>query len=206
MPPVRIVIADDHPVYRDGLRHELGRKFDIVGEAADAKDAVRIIRETKPDVVACDLDMPGGGGIAVAAAVGDVSHVVILTVHENERNVLDAISAGALGYLLKTASSEELREAFTIAAKGEPVFSPKLAGLVLGEFRRLAKRAGLTPLTDREREVLLLVAQGMNYKQIAGELVISARTAENHVRNILGKLHLSRRDELVRYAVDHGLR
>ena len=125
--------------------------------------------------------------------------------HENERNVLDAISAGAR----LSAEDRFVRGAagaFEVAAKGEPVFSPKLAGLVLGEFRRLAKRAGLTPLTDREREVSLLVAQGMNYKQIAGELVISARTAENHVRNILGKLHLNRRDELVRYAVDHGLR
>lgn len=206
MPAIKILLADDHPVYRDGLRHELGSGFKVVGEAADAKETVRLVRELKPDVVACDLDMPGGGGIAVAAAVGEIVHVVIVTVHENERNVLDAIGAGALGYLLKTASSDELRSAFKTAAKGEPVFSPKLAGLVLGEFRRLAKQAGLTPLTEREREVLLLVAQGMNYPQIAGELVISARTAENHVRNILGKLHLSRRDELVRYAVDHGLR
>ena len=206
MAPVRIVLADDHPVYRDGLRHELGDGFEVVGEAADAVEAVAVIRETMPDVVACDLDMPGGGGLTVAASVGDVSRVVILTVHETERAALDAIGAGAVGYLLKTSSAEELRDMFRRAANGEPVFSPRLAMLVLGEFRRLAKAAGASPLTAREREVLLLVARGMTYPQIGGELHISARTAENHVRNILSKLHLSRRDQLIRYAVDHGLK
>jgi len=204
--PIRIVLADDHPVYRDGLRHELGAGFDVVGEASDAPEAVAVVRATSPQVVACDLDMPGGGGLAVAASVGEVTRVVILTVHETERAVLDAVGAGAVGYLLKTASADELRDWFRRAAGGEPVFPPKLAALLLGEFRLLARAAGTNPLTEREREVLILVARGMTQPQIAAQLFISARTVESHVRNILTKLHLSRRDELVRYAVDHGLR
>jgi DNA-binding NarL/FixJ family response regulator len=130
----------------------------------------------------------------------------MLTVSEQERDLLDCVAAGAVGYMLKSTPGPELRAAARTAAKGEPVFSATLASLVLGEFRKLAKAAtGENPLSDREREVLTHVARGYTYKDIGEQLFISPKTVENHVRNILGKLHLSRRQELIRYAVEHGI-
>jgi len=156
-------------------------------------------------VVVCDLHMPGGG-LQVVKACAEQVPIVMLTVSEAERDVLDAVAAGAVGYLTKSTSSDELRAGLRRAASGEPVFSASLAALVLGEFRRMAKAAGpVQPLSDREREVLSLVARGLTYKEIGAQLFIAEKTVENHVRNILGKLHLSRRAELVRYAVDHGI-
>ncbi len=203
--PLRVVLADDHAVLRAGLRSELGDGFHVVGEADDAEGAIDVINGRKPDLVVCDLHMPRGGGLAVVRACATIAPIVILTVSEAERDLLDAVAAGAAGYLLKTTPIDELRREFVRAAKGEPVFSPSLAALVLGEFRRLAKTAGANPLSDREREVLQLVARGHPYARIGTDLGISAKTAENHVRNILGKLHLSRRADLVRYAVEHGI-
>jgi DNA-binding NarL/FixJ family response regulator len=202
---IRTVLCDDHAVVRSGLKAELGERFQVVGEADDAGGAIDVIAAHRPDLVVCDLLMPGGGGLAVVKASATICPIVILTVSEAERDLLDAVAAGAAGYLVKTTPPDELRDALAKAAAGEPVFSPSLAGLVLGEFRRLAKAAGGDPLTDREREVLTLVARGASYGEIGHELGISPRTAENHVRNILGKLHLSRRADLVRYAVDHGI-
>lgn len=204
--PVRIVLADDHAIWRSGLRGELGDNFHVVGEAADADEAIAVIGDTTPDLVVCDLHMPGGGGIKVAKECGGHTKVVILTVSEAERDLLDAVAAGALGYLVKTTPPDELRRALWDASKGEPVFSPQLASLVLGEFRRLAKAtAPVQALSDREREVLQYVARGHTYKEIGEQLYISPKTVENHVRNILSKLHLSRRQELIRFAVDHGI-
>ena len=203
--PIRTVLADDHELVRSGLRGELGDGFEIVGEADDAEGAVDVITARSPDLVVCDLHMPRGGGLAVVQRCATVCPIVILTVSEAERDLLDAVAAGAAGYLLKTTPVDELRDALAAAASGEPVFSPSLAALVLGEFRRLAKAADADPLTEREREVLQFVARGKTYKEIGVALEISPRTAENHVRNILGKLHLSRRSDLVRYAVEHGL-
>ena len=203
--PVRVVLADDHDLVRAGLRAELGDAFLVVGEADDAEGAVDVIEARRPDLVVCDLHMPRGGGLRVVERCATVCPIVILTVSESERDLLDAVAAGAAGYLLKTASAAEVREALLAAAGGEPVFSPSLAALVLGEFRRLAGTSTASPLTEREREVLQLVARGHRYAEIARELSISPKTAENHVRNILGKLHLTRRSDLVRYAVRHGL-
>jgi DNA-binding NarL/FixJ family response regulator len=203
--PLRVVLADDHAVLRAGLRSELGFGFQVVGEADDAEGAIDVINARKPDLVVCDLHMPRGGGLAVVRACATIAPIVILTVSEAERDLLDAVAAGAAGYLLKTTATDELRREFVRAAKGEPVFSPSLAALVLGEFRRLAKTAGANPLSEREREVLQLVARGHPYARIGTDLGISAKTVENHVRNILGKLHLSRRADLVRYAVEHGI-
>jgi DNA-binding NarL/FixJ family response regulator len=203
--PVRTVIADDHDLVRSGLRAELGDAFDVVGEADDAEGAIDVITARRPDLVVCDLHMPRGGGLAVVQRCAPVCPIVILTVSEAERDLLDAVAAGAAGYLVKTTPVAELRTALLAAAEGEPVFSASLAALVLGEFRRLAKAADANPLTDREREVLQYVARGRTYREIGTELGISPKTAENHVRNILGKLHLSRRSDLVRYAVEHGL-
>lgn len=202
---IRTVLADDHAVVRSGMRAELGDRFQVVGEADDAPGAIDVIAAHRPDLVVCDLQMPGGGGLAVVRASATIAPIVILTVSQAERDLLDAVAAGAAGYLLKTTPPAELRAELERAAAGEPVFSPTLAGLVLGEFRRMARSEGTNPLSEREREVLTYVARGAPYAEIGRELGISPRTAENHVRNILGKLHLSRRADLVRYAVDHGL-
>lgn len=161
--PLRVVLADDHAVLRAGLRSELGDGFHVVGEADDAEGAIDVINGRRPDLVVCDLHMPRGGGLAVVRACATIAPIVILTVSEAERDLLDAVAAGAAGYLLKTTPTDELRREFMRAARGEPVFSPSLAALVLGEFRRLAKTAGANPLSDREREVLQLVARGHPY-------------------------------------------
>ena len=203
---VKLVVADDHAIWRSGLRAELGDGFWVVDEAGTATEAIAAVERHTPDLVVCDLHMPDGGGIAVAKAVGTKVPVVMLTVSEAERDLLDAVAAGAVGYLLKTTPPDELARALRRAADGEPVFSPQLAALVLGEFRRMAKASGpVQPLSDREREVLQYVARGHTYREIGGQLFIAEKTVENHVRNILGKLHLNRRQELVRYAVEHGI-
>ncbi len=206
MAPVTVVLADDHPIWRTGVARDLGDGFRVVVEADSAEEAIAQIRAHKPDLVVCDLHMPGGGGIKVAQACGEETRIVILTVSEQERDLLDAVAAGAVGYLVKSIPGDELRANLVRAAQGEPVFSPALAALVLGEFRKMSKQSsGAQPLSEREREVLQLVARGHTYKQIGAELFIAEKTVENHVRNILGKLRLSRKQELIRYALEHGL-
>jgi len=188
------------------VRADLGENFHVVGEAGDADEAIAEIRRTQPDLVICDLHMPGGGGIKVAKECGEDTNIVMLTVSEAERDLLDAVAAGAHGYLVKSTPPEELRQSLWRAAHGEPVFSPQLAALVLGEFRRMAKDSGpVQPLSDREREVLQYVARGHTYREIGEQLFISTKTVENHVGNILKKLHLNRKQELIRYALEHGI-
>lgn len=203
--PIRVIIADDHQIWRSGLRADLGDDFEVVAEAADAHEAIAAIEEYQPDLAVVDLHMGGGGGMTVVVAHASTVPIVILTVSEAERDLLDAVAAGAVGFLTKSTGSDELRAALKSAAAGEPVFSPHLAALVIGEFRRLARNDDTTGLSNREREVLGLVARGHSYRAVAEQLFISPKTVENHVRNILGKLHLNRRQELVRYALDHGL-
>jgi DNA-binding NarL/FixJ family response regulator len=201
-----VVLADDHPIWRDGVRADLGDDFRVVGEAGNADDAIEVIRRTKPDLVVCDVHMPGGGGNKVARTCGEETRIVMLTVSEQERDLLDAVAAGAVGYLVKSTPPAELRAALRKAARGEPVFSPALAALVLGEFRRMVKGStGMQPISEREREVLQLVARGHTYREIGASLFIAEKTVENHVRNILGKLHLNRKQELIRYALEHGI-
>ena len=203
---VRVVVADDHQIWRSGLRADLGDAFAVIGEAGDADEAIAVIRREKPDLVVCDLHMPGGGGLKVAKECGEQTAIVMLTVSEAERDLLDAVAAGAQGYLVKSTPVDDLRRALYQAAQGEPVFSPSLAALVLGEFRRMHKGAGGTQaLSEREREVLQLVARGHTYREIGEQLFIAEKTVENHVRNILNKLHLNRKQELVRYALEHGI-
>ena len=202
---VRLLLADDHAIWRSGLRAELGEVFHVVGEAEDADSAIAQIDALKPDLVVCDLHMPGSG-LKVVRARSEQVRIVMLTVSEAERDLLDAVAAGAVGYLLKTTPPEELGHQLYRAAQGEPVFSPTLASLVLGEFRRIAKASGpVQVLSEREREVLQYVARGHTYREIGETLFIAEKTVENHVRNILQKLHLNRRQELVRYALDHGI-
>lgn len=204
--PVSVVIADDHHIWRSGVKSDLGENFVIVGEAADGTEAVAVIKETEPDLVLSDLHMPNGGGLLVAKECGALTNVVMLTVSEAERDLLDAVAAGAKGYLLKSTPPDELRQQLWKAAKGEPVFSPSLASLVLTEFRRLKTAdSPASALSDREREVLQHVARGHTYREIGEELFIAEKTVENHVRNILKKLHLNRKNELMRYALEHGI-
>src|SRR5215203_6544451 len=133
-----VVLADDHAIWRSGVRADLGDDFRVVGEAGDAPTAIQVIWANRPDLVVCDLGMPGGGGLAVTRECGELARIVVLTVSEAERDLLDAVAAGAVGYLVKSTPPDELRAALRRAAAGEPVFSPALAGLVLGEFRRLS--------------------------------------------------------------------
>jgi len=202
----RLVIADDHPIWRTGLRADLGESFAVIGEAADADEAIEVIRRERPDLALVDLNMGAGGGMAVVRACAADLPIVILTVSEAERDLLDAVAAGAVGFLTKSTRPDELKQSLRRAAAGEPVFSPHLAALVLGEFRRLSSGSDDGgALSAREREVVGLVARGHTYRAVADQLFISPKTVENHVRNIMAKLHLSRRHELIRWAVDRGI-
>jgi DNA-binding NarL/FixJ family response regulator len=203
--PITVVLADDHPIVRSGLRNDLGPDFHVVAEAGTATDAIALIEAHRPRLTVCDVHMPGGG-INVASRCAELTNIVMLSVSEAERDVLDAVAAGALGYLSKSTPTDELRDHLKRAAHGQPVFPPDLAMLLIGEFRRLARTATNTqPLTEREREVLVEVAKGNPYTVIAHTLYISPRTVENHVRNILDKLHLQRKDQLIAYAKTHQL-
>ncbi len=188
VPSLRVVVADDHHIWRTGLRVDLGEGFEVVGESEDAAGAIAAIGDQRPDLAVVDLHMPGGGGLAVVRACASDVPIVIITVSEAERDLLDAVAAGAVGYLVKSTRPDDLRAALRRAAAGEPVFSPQLAALVLSEFRRLSTAPTGAPeasLTPREREVLGHVARGHSYARIGEELFISAKTVENHVRNIL---------------------
>lgn len=203
---LRVLVADDHAIWRAGLRNELGEGIVVVAEAADAQEAIAAVGEHKPDLVLCDLEMPGGGGMAVVRACADQVPVVMLSVSEAERHVLDCVACGAVGYLSKSTTGADLTRALVAAASGEPVFSPGLAVLVLAELRRMqdAEQAG-QGLSEREREVLILVARGHTYRQIGERLHIATKTAENHLRRVLVKLQLTRREEAVRFVIREGL-
>ncbi|HSP03875.1 MAG TPA: response regulator transcription factor [Acidimicrobiales bacterium] len=205
---IKVLVADDHAVWRSGMRAELGEAFWVVGEAEDAPTAIEMAHRLHPDVVAADLRMPDGGGLRVAAELSDQFPVVILTVSEAHDDLLAAIGAGAVGYLVKSSTVAEIGAGLAAASRGEPVFSASLAALVLGDFARPATTPDGRPvkaLSAREREVLRLVARGSTYRAVGEELFIAERTVENHVRNILEKLRLNRRDELIRWAAKRGL-
>ena len=204
---LRVVIADDHPIWRDAVERDLQASgLDVVGVAGDGEKAVRVCTAVKPDVLVCDLQMPGKNGVEVAAAVVPLGvKVLVLSASGEQTDVLEAVKAGATGYLLKSASSGELLEAVQKTAVGEAVFTSGLAGLVLGEYRRTESESDAPRLTERETEVLRLVAKGLTAKQTAERLGCSHRTVENHVQNTLTKLQLHNRSQLVRYALEQGL-
>lgn len=208
------MVVDDHPMWRDAVARDLAEAgYEVVAAAADGAQALRVVGAVRPDVVVLDLQLPDMSGVEVTRGLR-VAHppanVLVLSASGEQQDVLDAVKAGALGYLLKSASRPELLDAVRRTAGGDAVFTPGLAALVLGEFRRLAaapagKGTGTPRLTERETQILRMVATGQSYKQIATRLTLSHRTVQNHVQNTLGKLHLHNRVELVRYAIEHGL-
>lgn len=208
---IRVMVVDDHPMWRDGVARDLTDEgFLVVATADGVRRAIDTARAYRPDVVLMDMQLPDGNGADATAGVLTVSpasRVLVLSASEERDDVLQAMKAGATGYLVKSAQRAELVAAVRATAAGQPVFTPGLAGLVLGEYRRLAKDPDTeTPvLTPRETEVLRHVAKGLSSKQIAERLVLSPRTVENHVGNALRKLQLSNRVELARYAMEKGL-
>ena len=204
--PLRVVVADDHPIWREAVERDLAAAgLEVVGAAGDGDKAVRVVTATRPDVLVCDLQMPGRSGVEVTRAVAGLTRVLVLSASGEQADVLEAVKAGATGYLLKSSSASELVDAVRRTAAGDAVFTAGLAGLVLGEYRRTAADDGAPRLTARETEVLRLVAKGLTAKQVAERLVLSHRTVENHVQNTLTKLALHNRAQLVRYAVEQGL-
>ena len=212
--PLRVMVVDDHPIWRDAIERDLrDAGLAVVGAAGDGDQALRRIPAARPDVVVLDLRLPTLDGVETTrriAAEHPGVRVLVLSASGEEQDVLAAIKAGATGYLVKSASREELLEAVRRTAAGDAVFTPGLAGLVLGEFRRMmsdprADAPAGPRLTERETEILRLVAKGLSSRQIAERLVLSHRTVQNHTQNVLAKLQLHNRVELTRYAIEQGL-
>jgi len=211
---LRVMVVDDHPMWRDAVERDLqDAGFDVVAVASDGHQAIARFPAARPQVVVLDLQIPGPGGVEVTADVlsrDPSARVLILSASGEHRDVLEAVKAGATGYLVKSASRQELIDAVRRVAAGDSVFTPGLAGLVLGEFRRMNEGGAdeepepENDLTARETEILKMVAKGMGYKQIAERLVLSHRTVQNHVQNTLRKLQMHNRVELTRYAIAQG--
>ncbi|MEU0516743.1 response regulator transcription factor [Streptosporangium sp. NPDC006007] len=211
MSTVRVLIVDDHRLFRSGVRAELGDSIEVIGEAEDVESAVKAIAELQPDVVLLDVHMPGGGGQEVLRRVlgaGSQVRFLALSVSDAAEDVIGVIRGGARGYVTKTISGRELTDAIRRVAEGDAVFSPRLAGFVLDAFAS-SEAPPIDPeldsLTQREREVLRLIARGYAYKEIAKELFISVKTVETHVSSVLRKLQLSNRHELSRWATARRL-
>ncbi|NHN57136.1 response regulator transcription factor [Calidifontibacter sp. DB0510] len=209
-----VMVVDDHPMWRDGVGRDLTEAgFEVVATADSVRSATERAAAVRPDVVLMDMHLPDGSGADATASVLQASpatRILVLSASSEREDVLEAVKAGASGYLVKSASAEELREAVTATADGQAIFTPGLAGLVLGEYRRMATAPAdadnpAPTLTDRETDVLRFVAKGLSAKQIATRLGISHRTVENHVQASLRKLQLSNRVELARYAIEQGL-
>ena len=213
---MRVLIVDDHSIFRSGLRSDLGTAIEVVGEAADVDGAVRSIAELKPDVVLLDVHLPGGaggGGAEVIRRSGDLLAEVkflALSVSDSAEDVVGVIRAGARGYITKSSSGAEVARAVESVAAGDAVFSPRLAGFVLDAFGAGSEQAAATDdeldrLSEREREVMRLIARGYSYREVASELFISIKTVETHVSAVLRKLQLSSRHELTAWALERRL-
>ncbi|WP_067437480.1 LuxR C-terminal-related transcriptional regulator [Nocardioides jensenii] len=212
----RVVIVDDHAMFRAGVRAELQNAaspgaLDIVADAEDVATAVAAIREHRPDVVLLDVHLPGGGGVEVMRQLGAATETrfLALSVSDAAEDVIGTIRGGARGYVTKTITGPELVAAIQRVAEGDAVFSPRLAGFVLDAFAGSIEVAAvdedLDRLTEREREVMRLIARGYAYKEVAKELFISVKTVETHMSSVLRKLQLSSRHELTRWASDRRL-
>jgi two-component system NarL family response regulator len=214
--PIRVLVVDDHALFRRGLEMVLAQEPDIevVGEAADGTEAATMAVDMAPDIVLMDVRMPRRGGIDATSAIKEAvpsAKIVMLTISDEEADLYDAIKAGAMGYLLKEISIDEVASAIRAVYNGQSLISPSMASKLLTEFASMIKKADDRPqlptprLTDREMEVLRLVAKGMNNRDIAKQLFISENTVKNHIRNILEKLQLHSRMEAVVYAVREKL-
>jgi DNA-binding NarL/FixJ family response regulator len=211
---LRVVIVDDHDLFRTGLRNLLEEQgVQIIGEAASGTEAVRIVRELAPDVVVMDLNMPGMGGVDATrhiTAIAPLTRVVMLTISEEDSDVMDAILAGACGYLLKDSSIQDLMAGIRAASLGESLISPNIAAKVLQRVRATSTQPEIAntiraELSDREIEVLKLIANGKDNGVIAAELHISPKTVKNHISNILMKLQIDNRIQAAVYAVRSGI-
>jgi DNA-binding NarL/FixJ family response regulator len=209
----RVVLVDDHRLFRAGVRSELGDRVEVLAEAGDVAEAVEVITASAPDVVILDVHLPSGGGQAVVEEVKRIDPSVrflALSVSDAPEDVIAVIRAGARGYVTKNIAGDELIEAVERVAGGDAVFSPRLAGFVLDAFAALPGEAPpvdpeLDQLSARERQVLRLIARGYTYKEVARELSISAKTVESHVSAVLRKLQLSTRHQLSRWAAERRL-
>ena len=210
---MRLVLADDHPLFRDGIRSLLeARGLQVVGEASGASETVRLALSLRPDLVLMDIGMPDGGGLEatrlIKASAPDIK-IIILTVYDDDQTLFEAIRCGADGYLTKNLKSDQFFSLLEGVARGEPAISPRLASRILQELGRHIRGEAKPPtpeeLTEREREVLQLVAAGATNREIAERLFITENTVKFHIRNILDKLHLRNRAEAVAYAMRRGL-
>ncbi|MCX8562386.1 response regulator transcription factor [Mycolicibacterium mucogenicum] len=211
-PQLTVMVVDDHPIWRDAVARDLEDSgFAVVATAGGVAAAGRRAAVVKPAVVVMDMRLSDGSGVEATTqvlAVSPASRVLVLSASDERDDVLEAVKAGATGYLVKSASKAELADAVRATGEGRAVFTPGLAGLVLGEHRRMAKTPGADPaagLTERETEILRYVAKGLTAKQIAERLTLSHRTVENHVQATFRKLQVANRVEAARYAIEHGL-
>lgn len=214
---IRVVLVDDHAIFRSGLRADLSEDLVIVGEAGSVESAIEVIERERPHVVLLDVHLPGGRGGGGAEVLGGCAHLLghtkflALSVSDSAQDVVTVIRAGARGYVTKSISGTEISDAVRRVAGGDAVFSPRLAGFVLDAFgsSSVAEVTGIDEeldlLSDRELQVMRLIARGYSYKEVAKELFISVKTVESHVSNVLRKLQLSNRHELTRWAVDRKI-
>ncbi len=212
--PIRVLLADDHDLFRQGVRRllEAAEDIDVVSEASNGEQAVRLVEEFAPDVVLLDIGMPGLSGIDAARIIKTTSPrtgLIMLTVHGEEEFLFEAIKAGAMGYLLKDCTAEELLRAVRVVYEGEGLLAPTMAAKVMHEFAKVRGTqdlaAVMNPLTQREVEILQHVASGLANKEIALRLGISERTVKNHLSNIMEKLHVNSRTQAAVYALRSGL-
>jgi len=208
--PIRILIADDHPLFREGVARSLGSETDfaVVGEAGSGEDAFGLVANLLPDVLLMDITMPGDGGIVTAAKVASawpVVRIIMLTVSEDQDNLMAALKAGARGYVLKGVTARELVNAVRVVAAGDVYISPALAGGILFEMTARKQNDPLNDLTDRERDILSLVAQGLTNREIGEQLYLAEKTIKHYMTNVLQKLQVRSRVEAALLAQKHGL-
>ena len=211
--PIRVVIVDDHAIFRSGLKADLAQDIQVLAEAATVEEAIAAVTAHAPDVVLLDVHLPGGRGqggrevIAGCASLAGASRFLALSVSDSAEDVVSVIRAGARGYVTKSISGAEISDAVRRVAGGDAVFSPRLAGFVLDAFgtAEVAVEDELDKLSARELEVMRLIARGYSYKEVAKALFISIKTVESHVSAVLRKLQLSSRHELTRWAADRRL-